>query len=612
MMHQPGLTILDGLCAIGNQPDIQHSNGPWQSKQAQEQETQTVLCPVDLCRRAAWIIKMTGRHPKSVLDLSGLSRSLVRSCLIQVRKHRGLRASQMKNPDQDPKADCTGFAEIIDQVVVSVDSKDNVLTDEQFTCPYGEVPDAIEGIHQHFVHQDLSLEDCFAFECVNSVPGALALLCMLRWGYSFVLLPPLASRRGNPGSTELPAPGFCRYKVRVESFLGAEPEAWHPDPEAFLCIEENDRFSRQQGIEGDTRRKLYLRTSGSIGSPKMAVHSHAKLLGNVLNCVERFGLMCSDRIAIPVPIFHMYGLGAAFLPGIVVGASIDLQERSNILRYMERERRFDPNIAFLTPALCETRLRARRSPRSYKLTVTASDKIKKNTFLAFESRFGRLVNLYGSTEMGAIAASCPDDPLDSRAVTVGKPMSNVQVQLHAPGSEPTDRTDVSELYCRHGYGFAGYVDQRGDWIVQDKMAQSGWFRTGDLGRVRQDGHIEVLGRCDHSVNRSGLLVLFADIERAVETIEGVQRAIVVTKGESKWGQRTVAFCVLDKRAAGLDSAQIRNACFDVLPRHAIPDDVLTVSSLPTLPSGKVDRPALERMVSEHREDDSLDSGESAG
>jgi acyl-CoA synthetase (AMP-forming)/AMP-acid ligase II len=294
----------------------------------------------------------------------------------------------------------------------------------------------------------------------------------------------------------------------------------------------------------------------------------------------------------------MYGLGAAFLPGIVVGASIDLQENSNILRYMERERQFNPSIAFLTPTLCEMLLKGQRSPKAYKLAVTAGDRIKKDTFLTFESRFGRLLNLYGSTELGAIAASEPDDPIDVRAITVGKPMPGVQIRLNEGSSEFSDEmATVGELCCKHEYGFEGYVDENGNRIGRDITTQSDWFETGDLGRIRQNGYIEVLSRCDHSVNRSGLLVLFADIERAMEMIEGTERVVVVAKGESEWGQRIMAFCVPSKGVT-LSGVQVRTACFDILPRYAIPDDVFIVSSLPTLPNGKVDRPALIEMASE--------------
>ncbi len=505
----------------------------------------------------------------------------------------------MKKPYQEPWASDVTFEEVIDRVASAADSQKNILTDGQLSCPYAEMPNVIESIHAHFVEKGISTDDTFVFECANSVPSALTILCMLYKGYSFVLLPPLRNKREKPGITP-PTPKFCRYKVTTESSLDTESVAHHNHPETFLHIVENEQPHRERDVESNGEARLYLRTSGSLGSPKMAVHSHTKLLGNVLNCVKRLKLVCGDRITIPVPIFHLYGLGAAFLPGVVVGASIDLQERSNILRYLERERRFNPNVAFLTPALCDMLLKGHRSSKTYQLVVTAGDRMKKDAFLAFESRFGRLVNLYGSTEMGAITAAAPDDPLDVRAVTVGKPMTDVQMRLEEIGAEVGDETQVGELYCKREYGYAGYVDENGDWIVRGKTTQPGWFKTGDMGRIHRGGYIEVLGRCDHSVNRSGHLVLFADIENAMETIEGMERVVVVAKGESKWGQRIVAFCVPGKEAA-LNGAQVRSACFDILPRYAIPDDVSVVSSLPTLPNGKIDRPALVKMAPEGRD-----------
>jgi len=296
----------------------------------------------------------------------------------------------------------------------------------------------------------------------------------------------------------------------------------------------------------------------------------------------------------------MYGLGAAFLPAIAAGASIDMQAHANLLRYMERERQFDPNVAFLTPTLCEMLLVGRRASRPYKLVVTAGDRIKAERFLAFETRFGCLVNLYGSTEMGAIAAQTSQDPLEVRMTTVGKPMPGVQIRLNITSTErDSEINPVGTLWCQHAYGFEGYVMENGAKDDQDIPTQSEWFETRDMGRIRQDGYLEVFGRYDQSVNRSGLLVLFADIEQAIETIEGIKRVIVVVKGESKRGQRLIAFCV---PCAGtvVCNTHIRTACFRLLPRHAIPDEVIIVQTLPLLANGKVDRQALVAMASEEQ------------
>ncbi len=309
-----------------------------------------------------------------------------------------------------------------------------------------------------------------------------------------------------------------------------------------------------------------------------------------MNCVERFGLKSDDRIAIPVPLAHMFGLGAAFLPGVAVGASIDLQQGANLLRYLQRETAFSTNIAFMTPIFCDTLLKGRKSAREYKLTVTAGDRLKEDTFTQFQSRFGCLVNLYGSTEMGAIAASSPEDSQEVRQKTAGKPMAGVLLRGGHP--ESLGETDkLSELWCQHQYGFEGYVDEEGNPVRENLRSQGDWFATRDLGRIAPDGCVEVFGRSDHSINRNGLLVFFADVEKAMEKIEGIDRVVVVSKGESQRGKGLVAYCVLTQ-GANIDETDIRTSCFELLPRHGIPDFVFVVKALPLLPNGKVDRQKL--------------------
>ncbi len=473
---------------------------------------------------------------------------------------------------------------ILSQVVNSINSRDNLLTDGMLTCSYQKIPGIFDGIQRYLRERGIVKEDCLALECENSLPSALILLCLLERGYSFLLLPKVVC---GAQVRQPPLPRFCRYRLVAERLTGDGSAIDLRHPEQFLSVVENEGCSGERQRASPANPKLYLQTSGSTGNPKMAVHSHAKLMGNALNCVHRLGLESDDRIAIPVPIFHMYGLGAAFLPAVAVRASIDLQSNSNLLRYLQREKEFNPNVAFLTPIFCETLLKGRKSARAYKLTVAAGDRLREDTFASYESRFGGVVNLYGSTEMGAIAAASPDDAREVRAKKVGKPMPGVRVRVTEVESAG-EMKGVGELWCQHECGFEGYVDESGE---PDKGTQVDWFRTRDLGRICSDGCLEVLGRCDHSVNRNGLLVVLAEVERAMETIEGIERVAVVAEGESQRGKGIAAYCLLSP-GARFKETELRASCFDILPRHAIPDAVLIVRSLPMLPNGKVDRQKL--------------------
>ncbi|EDN69034.1 AMP-dependent synthetase and ligase [Beggiatoa sp. PS] len=301
-------------------------------------------------------------------------------------------------------------------------------------------------------------------------------------------------------------------------------------------------------------------------------------------------------MVIPIPIFHLYGFGAAFLSALRVGASIDIQDNSNILKYLQRERQFNPNVAYLTPSLCEMLVRGKRSDRDYKVVITSGERIKEDTFRDFNARFGgRLVSQYGSTEMGATAACDPDDSVELRVKTIGKPMSNVQLKIEAGKDSGEYESGAGELWCQHDSGFEGYIDENGQKISDVSAAE--WFNTGDLAKITPNGYIEVIGRANNSINRSGFLVLFSDIEKAMEKLKQIEQVVVIAaQGEEKRGQRIVAFCVLDKKEGNqLNDSQIRETCFKILPKYAIPDAVKIIDSLPTLPNGKVDRQTLIKM-----------------
>jgi acyl-coenzyme A synthetase/AMP-(fatty) acid ligase len=203
------------------------------------------------------------------------------------------------------------------------------------------------------------------------------------------------------------------------------------------------------------------------------MHSHEGFVQNAVNCVHRFEITPNQRLLIPVPIYHMYALGAAIIPGVIAGASINLLEKTNIITYLDREKQYQPNVSFLTPPLCDMFLRARKSPYRYSLVVTAGDRITPNTFKNFETKFGKLVNLYGSTELGAIATSQLNDPLNIRSNGILETMPGVTMDFADKESE-NDPERVSEIICSHDYGFDTYVDKKGRKITGETAKPLWW------------------------------------------------------------------------------------------------------------------------------------------
>jgi acyl-coenzyme A synthetase/AMP-(fatty) acid ligase len=215
--------------------------------------------------------------------------------------------------------------------------------------------------------------------------------------------------------------------------------------------------------------------------------------------------------------------------------------------------------------------------------VSAGDRLPEDVFRRYEERHGPLLNLYGCTELGAIAACAPDDAVDVRMGSAGRLMPGVTLSVGAAD----DAADAArELSFRHDFGFEGYADDDGEPKLSD-----GVFATRDLGRLLPGAYLQVCGRADHHVNRDGRLVALTDVEGALQNIASIERAAVVVNGRTRRGVALIAICVASPGGVPCGK-DLRRACLDVLPKHAIPDEFLFVPDLPLLPSGKLDRVAI--------------------
>ncbi|MEO0972315.1 MAG: fatty acid--CoA ligase family protein [Pseudomonadota bacterium] len=420
---------------------------------------------------------------------------------------------------------------------------------------YAELPERIERAYTSLGEQGLARRDYVALESDNTLDALLLLLATLNGGHHVALL---------PSAGDAPTPAFCRYRLRSDAVLVP-----------------NAQWNGANAI--DSRGALLARTSGTTGQAKLACHSLERLKINATNCRQRFMLSKTDRVFIPVALAHMFGLGAGVLPALLAGASIELLAQANVLTYFAREARFAPTVTYLTPAFCQALARARKAPRAYRLTVTAGDRIDRESFDAYEALHGPLVSLYGSTELGAIAAGCVDDPSLERRASSGRPMAGVTVTLRSADGE------AGELLIEHPSGFLGYADSCGRPIGQDAV-----HRSADLGRVLADGSVRVLGRLDHQAKRDGKLVALGDVEAALEQLPQFRRAVAFADHRAPPGPRGSYLVACCEAADGTawDEKALRRASMDVLPKHAIPDRFHPVIEWPQLPSGKIDRQAL--------------------
>jgi acyl-coenzyme A synthetase/AMP-(fatty) acid ligase len=200
-----------------------------------------------------------------------------------------------------------------------------------------------------------------------------------------------------------------------------------------------------------------------------------------------------------------------------------------------------------------------------------------------------MISQYGTTEMGMVSACSIDMPYEIRSRTVGRPVDGVEIRIvDMPDAEGEGQ---GELQIRHAYGFDGYVDLNGAPVVPDNAFDGGWYRTRDLATMGPEGTLIVLGRCDLSVNRSGVLLPLAEVESRLRDIQEIEEAAVALGEGTIRGRELIAFCTC---ADDIDitDAQLIARYAETAPPYSVPDRLVIVDELPKLPSGKIDRRAL--------------------
>jgi acyl-coenzyme A synthetase/AMP-(fatty) acid ligase len=445
----------------------------------------------------------------------------------------------------------------------------NEFRDEQITLQYKEMAAVINTVHILFSKYRLSSSQCVFIKIQNDVGHTLLILFLLTRKINCFL-----------GTEDAVAPLFCDWIISCKQ----------NDKQSFglsACWEvvKNNKHVKSHFITPGAG-KVFFASSGTTGAPKFIMHQSGRLLQNAGAVAGRLGFRSREKVLIPVPLNHMYGFGVGFLPSIMTGARCHLIEKNNIIKLYTAIGSFKPSIVLLTPSVCKMMLLLKKDLPVKPLYISAGDKISKEVYSAFEERFGRLVNLYGCTELGAIAVSDEAPGHQQRCEGIIRPLKNVSMWVGETG-EPG-------IHCKHEAGFEAYVNEYGQELFN---MQESWFFTRDMGRNMGNNTFKITGRADHCTNRLGFLVSFREIEHTMENLFSSIKEVIVIKDnkENLLGDRLIACCLVASKEKQ-DVETIKKACYEKMPRHLVPDDIHFISELPRFANGKPDRLTLSKTI----------------
>ena len=341
---------------------------------------------------------------------------------------------------------------------------------------------------------------------------------------------------------------------------------------------------------------LVLFTSGSTGGPKAVLHTQRALSWKSVLMARVHGLGADDAVLVPAPMAHISGL----LNGVLVPGAAGL--RSVLVR------RFDPahavdlvareRISFMAGpptffVAMATALAARVEPTdvtTLRLISSGGASVTPAFVESTAQTFGcRVKRTYGSTEAPTVTTSTNADPFDKARDTDGRAVGEVELRLSDPDTGAPVRHRPGELWVRGPELFAGYADE---FETARVVAHGGWFRTGDLATIDDDGWLRIVGRLKDVIIRGGENISASEVEGVLESHPDVRHAVAVGYADALMGERVAAF-VETSAPFGLEECRSWFAERGVA-RYKTPERVERVERLPLLGSGKADRAELRR------------------
>ncbi|GAA0914413.1 fatty-acyl-CoA synthase [Virgisporangium aurantiacum] len=335
-------------------------------------------------------------------------------------------------------------------------------------------------------------------------------------------------------------------------------------------------------------------TSGTTGFPKGATLSHHNILNNGVFVAEGLRYTEEDRVCLPVPLYHCFGMVMGNLAATSHGACVVLPapgfDPEATLAAVQAERctsLYGVPTMFIAelghPRFAEFDLSSLRTG----IMAGAPCPVEVMKRVVGEMHMRDVAICYGMTETSPVSTMTRhDDGLAQRTETVGRAMPHLEVKIVDPGTGQVLRRGQPGELCTRGYSvMLGY------WNDPDKTAEAvdpaRWMHTGDLATMDADGYFSIVGRIKDMVIRGGENIYPREIEEFLYTHPDIVDAQVIGVPDAKYGEELMAWVVMRPGSPPLTSEQLRQFCTDRLAHYKIPRYVHVVDGFPVTVTGKV-------------------------
>jgi long-chain acyl-CoA synthetase len=343
----------------------------------------------------------------------------------------------------------------------------------------------------------------------------------------------------------------------------------------------------------DEHLAVLLYTSGTSGKPKGVMLTNRNLTSNIRQICEWVGFTHNDTLLGVLPQFHSFGLTVLTLLPLAAGPKAVYTARFNPRKLLELMREHKPTAMIAIPSMYAALLHAKSAKAedfaSFKYVVSGGEPLPETIFEGFRERFNVTLNEgYGLTETAPVANWCR--PQEFTRKSVGKPLPEVEEIIVGPDEQRLGPNHDGEIRIKGPNVMKGYFK-----LPEQTAAvfdPNGFFRTGDMGRFDDDGHLYITGRIKEMLIIGGENVFPREIEEVLDKHASVAASAVIGVMDESRGEVAVAFVEL-KDGAAFDETALRKHCRESLAQYKVPRDIRLIDKLPRNPTGKIMRRELK-------------------
>jgi acyl-CoA synthetase (AMP-forming)/AMP-acid ligase II len=387
------------------------------------------------------------------------------------------------------------------------------------------------------------------------------------------------------------------FTAIVDRALEGRPDTtrilgWTDRSDAPLTVDNLiERHAGQRPRPSERKSDIILLTSGTTGTPKGAKRSAGSGgTGDLKAVLDRTPWRAEEPIVIVAPMFHAWGF-SQLLFAALLACPIITRRKFDPEATLELIDRYAATGLAVVPVMFDRIMdlpddvRNRYSAKSLRFATASGSRMRPDVVIKFMDQFGDVIyNNYNATEAGMIATATPAD-LRAAPDTAGKPADGTEIRIVDEDFNEVPTGETGQIFVRSGTLFDGYTSGT------TKDFHEGFMASGDMGYLDAQGRLFVVGRDDEMIVSGGENVYPIEVENTLVAHEEVAEAAVLGVDDEQYGQRLVAFVVLEAGASASPDA-LKQHVRDNLANYKVPREITVLDELPRGSTGKILRNEL--------------------